>query len=256
MTYHLKAESEQKLYQSLIDAGVIVESTNHVGERVYLTTDSKIKLDLIGVIKTQKYELDLDENDEPQFEITQECISEAQPELLWEQESDPEIPLPVGVSVGDVRVPAKEAVFATHKSDTPKIKKFTTQVTDSDDNKTRTVPVMTPVRMIMPGDVKDPGTPDIMETQIEKPATDDILWSDPSELPDGVSIGDVKTPGEPATYMNVVIEPGIPATYYNTTDSEQSPVAFHANIKGITTTQASKLPVIDTPGNPTRVWLS
>lgn len=243
MTHYLKAESKAHLYQSLVDAGVLIQTTDHLGEQVYNLANKDIRIDEIGPINTIKHDLDLDSNGDVQFETTTECVKPAQQETRWEDESELGIGLPEGVSVGDLKTSAVEAEYHTHTSDKPKLKQFMIRLEDHDHD----TPEMMHVRMIMPGDVNQPA----VET-IELPALSATYWQDEDmPLPEGVQIGDEKTPATEAVYK---IE--TPATYHDLEASLSSPVAYHANISGITGAQAAKLPTIDPPSKPTRVWWS
>lgn len=124
-----------------------------------------------------------------------------------------------------------------------KMKMFTVE---DPDTKQQT-PEMVPVRMIMSGDVDQPAVEAVFETQPATYYTEDDI----PDMPPESEVGDIKTPE-----TQVEIEPAVPATYHDLAASLESPVAFHANIRGITGTQAAYLPTINTPNKPTRVWWS
>jgi hypothetical protein len=138
----------------------------------------------------------------------------------------------------------------------PQLELFTVE----DEETKQQVPDMVPVRMVMPGDVDQPATEPIFENQLTQPAQPATYWTEQDELdlllPAGTSIGDIKTPAVDAVYELVQIEPARQATYHDLEASLTSPVAYHANIRGITGTQANMLPTIDAPSKPTRVWWS
>lgn len=242
MTHYIKASSEQHMYDCLEQAGIITRVYDPQDPANQPPVDAEhsaiwspsgafehmmqpgVELDIVGTIHVQKHDLDLDSDGNPQFEVTTHT----------------------GLSGETIET-------TTNKL---KIKMFTVE----DPETKQQTPEMVPVRMIMPGDVDQPHVEATYEQRIDQPAQPATYYTEQDEtdltIPVDKTVGDVKTPAIEATYKSVEVSPAITQTYHDLAASLESPVAFHANIRGITGAQAACMPTINTPSKPARVWWS
>jgi len=218
MIHYIKTTSEQQVYEALEQAGAC--------QRVYDPADPA--------------------NQAPQHKTETWTPSGA---FDWVLDDGVELDM-----IGTIHVQKRDITI--DESGDPQLELFTIEDVETKQR----APEMVPARMIMPGDIDQPAKEPVLEYQLTQPAQPATYWTEQDELdlilPVGVSIGDVNTPAVDAVYQMVEIEPAVKATYHDLQASLVSSIAFHANIRGITGTQASMLPTIDAPNKPTRVWWS
>lgn len=243
MIYYLKTANKEELYAALVSSGAAHEIENEEGEKVYCLVEGA-EFDEIGSILAPLKRFVRDDNQEVVFETRQELFAEASQEVLWSQDDE----LPTGVSIGSVKIPFKPEEYKEVITDKPKTETVYEKVDGKD------VAAVRPLKMLSLGDIKTPKKEQVLEEILIQEAVDEVLWEEGEELPEDTEVGDVKVVGQEAAYETKVVQAAVPAEYYTEQEVAESGDAYHANIRGIVGDQGVKLPAINPPNSPARIW--